>query len=436
MDATEVDATEVGDAEVGDAELPDSAPGPFTLSITLEGDGAGRVVSAALGIDCPGSCEAIVPADTPVKLTALADATGSFEGWLGPCGGAFDCQFVTLSQSTEVRAHFRGQRNRVFVTSAPQIMGALGGLIEADAECESLAEAAGYPGSYRAWLSTSTVDARDRLVGHRGWIRVDGLPFADSLQDIIAKRIWHPVKYDELGGLLISPTSVITGSESDGTRGANTCADYTSIVGSGNTGSSLGTSKSFSRKSTLGRTCGAGGHFYCFGISYDGVVSYPPAQGRAAFLSGSSFVPGSGIESADALCQTEADTAGLSGTFAALLALDDSSAIDRFELNGLPWVRTDGVALGPTASASLRSPVGPLNTDAAGNYLTRIAVTGARTVDEIGTSTSTCTSWTDVNGGGARATEASAAADLFGTGGSGANQTNCNTATAVYCLER
>ncbi len=57
------------------------------------------------------------------------------------------------------------------------------------------------PGTYRAWLSTSSVNAIDRVAGARGWIRVDGAPssirlegrfFIRSISTSWGTRRWSP----------------------------------------------------------------------------------------------------------------------------------------------------------------------------------------------------------------------------------------------------
>ncbi len=69
-----------------------------------------------------------------------------------------------------------------FVTSAnPGAGGDLGGLAGADAQCAALAEAAGEAGrSWAAYLSTSEVDARDRI-GDGPWFNVAGVKIADDV---------------------------------------------------------------------------------------------------------------------------------------------------------------------------------------------------------------------------------------------------------------
>jgi len=74
--------------------------------------------------------------------------------------------------------------NFVFATST-SYPADFGGLAGADAICNQHAGDAGLPGTYVAWLSTTTVDARDRLAGARGFVRPDGLPFADTVDDAL-----------------------------------------------------------------------------------------------------------------------------------------------------------------------------------------------------------------------------------------------------------
>jgi len=56
----------------------------------------------------------------------------------------------------------------VFVTDG-QFDGSLGGLSGGDAKCQLSAERAGMPGTYRAWLSSSQVDGRQRIEGEGPW---------------------------------------------------------------------------------------------------------------------------------------------------------------------------------------------------------------------------------------------------------------------------
>src|SRR5579862_2649322 len=119
--------------------------------------------------------------------------------------------------------------NKAFVTSAT-FTGDLGGQTGADAKCARAAKAVGLSGTFKAWLSTSKRNAKDKLGTARGFVRVDGQPFADQVSDIVAGRIFNPLDIDENGDAHPdSPNPVWTGTLGDGTVATgDTCSDWTS----------------------------------------------------------------------------------------------------------------------------------------------------------------------------------------------------------------
>ena len=90
-----------------------------------------------------------------------------------------------------------------FVTSVGTGNGAnLGGLAGADAHCASLAEAAGVTGkTWRAYLSTSEADARDRI-GAGPWHNAKGEKIADDVASLHgdSNGITKQTGLDEKGG--------------------------------------------------------------------------------------------------------------------------------------------------------------------------------------------------------------------------------------------
>src|SRR5687767_15493240 len=70
-----------------------------------------------------------------------------------------------------------------FVTSSNPKGGNLGGLAGADAVCQSLAKAVGSTKTWRAYLSTSTVDAKSRI-GNGPWFNAKGQQIATSVADL------------------------------------------------------------------------------------------------------------------------------------------------------------------------------------------------------------------------------------------------------------
>ncbi|MER8968681.1 hypothetical protein NKI25_23785 [Mesorhizobium sp. M0808] len=124
-----------------------------------------------------------------------------------------------------------------FVTSVGSGKGAdLGDLAGADAHCSSLAEAAGVTGkTWRAYLSTSDTDARDRI-GKGPWFNAKGVKIADDVASLHsdANAITKQTALDEKGQMVNgrgdTPNrhDVLTGSKPDGTKIADqTCGDWT-----------------------------------------------------------------------------------------------------------------------------------------------------------------------------------------------------------------
>ena len=134
---------------------------------------------------------------------------------------AIHCGFASAQDSEDHSMSF-------FITSTNIGNGAdLGGLEGADAHCQSLADAAGAGGkSWRAYLSTTTVNAVDRI-GNGPWYNVKGELIARDLADLHDEandNITSANSYDENGGRIPGLAQeedaihdMLTGSKSDGT---------------------------------------------------------------------------------------------------------------------------------------------------------------------------------------------------------------------------
>jgi hypothetical protein len=125
-----------------------------------------------------------------------------------------------------------------FVTSSnPGQGGNFGGLEGADAHCTALAEAAGVTGkTWAAYLSTSTVDARDRI-GDGPWTNAKGDVVAQDIgalhgaDNMIGKETALNEKGEMVNGRGDSPNQhdILTGSTPEGTYAEGmTCNDWTS----------------------------------------------------------------------------------------------------------------------------------------------------------------------------------------------------------------
>lgn len=182
-----------------------------------------------------------------------------------------------------------------FVTSTnPGSGGDLGGLAGADAHCQALAEAVGAGGkTWRAYLSTSSVDARDRI-GDGPWYNADGTMIAANVEELHgANNLDGDTALTESGGkpnyLVGDPPApaaqplehdILTGTNDDGTANELTCNDWTD--GSADSQAMLGHADRMGRNPGLNswtaihpsqgcgmeqlRPTGGAGLFYCFAI--------------------------------------------------------------------------------------------------------------------------------------------------------------------------
>lgn len=107
-------------------------------------------------------------------------------------------------------------RRRVFVTGEPH--GAnLGGLVGADAICQTTADAAKLGGTYRAWISTSVLSAKDRIPATSfDYVLVDGTLVARGTAGLASGSLLHAIDRTETG----ATPPVLSAACSAGGRGA------------------------------------------------------------------------------------------------------------------------------------------------------------------------------------------------------------------------
>ncbi len=126
----------------------------------------------------------------------------------------------------------------VFITSAfgsgdlSSWTGAAGesGLAAGDAICSSAAATAHLPDpdSFVAWLSTSSIDARDRVTSDGPFRRLDAYIVAGDKDDLTDGSIDTSIHVDEHGNYLTGTPEVATGTLADGTASGLDCLDWTS----------------------------------------------------------------------------------------------------------------------------------------------------------------------------------------------------------------
>lgn len=191
------------------------------------------------------------------------------------CGGSVTSNSATLTAS------FTGKR--VFVTSTLHT-GNFGGVTGADLKCQQRASAAGLPGTYKAWLSGSTLASSPSVRFTKSttlpYVLVDGTVIANNWADLTDGTLQHAINVTELNtpastNLVYSFTRIdgtpgLFGSSSTNCYGGDChCNNWNSVAtqGSPTPGSASGqTSKSNDDWTdySFGNFCGGNYPIYCF----------------------------------------------------------------------------------------------------------------------------------------------------------------------------
>lgn len=121
----------------------------------------------------------------------------------------------------------------VFVTAA-SYQGDLGGLLGADAKCQTAANGAALTGTFKAWLSDDTSSPATRFYQSPGPYRlVNGTVIAMSWTDLTDGTLLAPIAVDQTGTVSAVPeTRAWTNTLSDGTKGGvldESCTNWTSL---------------------------------------------------------------------------------------------------------------------------------------------------------------------------------------------------------------
>jgi len=403
----------MSDAGTDDAQV-DAPATSARLTLVFEGDGHGMVASADPALSCTASCTADFPIGTVLSLVATRDDDSTFDRFTGPCTGVGGSCDLSLDADVTVSVRFDALHNYVFVTRERFSPNTLGGAVAADALCNAAAAAGDarlHGRTYVAWMSDSTSDARERLGEASGWQRLDGLPFIASRESMLGSstaRVLYPPRLDEHGVDVLPPADApspssqplyfATGIALTGQASSN-CADWTSTAASFVGGTADAASVNWT--GSQGAACTIAARLLCLGSDFATPITTPaPPTGatRAVFTTS---VPeplrGTGLAALDGHCQSEAEDAGLTGTYLALLATPGASALSRFTDVGGPWVRMDGVVVIRDPASFLDSgvPDSGLGTHRLdGTTLQGGYATGAPSLTAAGTNETTCTGYT------------------------------------------
>jgi hypothetical protein len=326
-------------------------------------------------------------------------------------------------------------RSYVFLTSGRFYLD-IGSLAAADALCAQAASDAGIPGTFVAWLSDSTTNAIDRIPASAGpWYRLDKVPFARDKTALATDRLLSPPHVDELGVAHCgTPGSYIaTGTLEDGSwAGAgNDCGGWADLGANVTLGTSCGTGGAWTEYGFS--SCGSQGRLCCLQTEGGRLLEFFAGTHRRIFVTDGTYLPVTDFNSlaqADALCSAEASSAGLPGTYRAIIADSGTNAIDRIPAGG-PYVRPDGMKVADDKPDlfDLSALYTSLNVTPTLAYLTRATIvwTGA---DDYGMSTSAnCANWTNTGATGhvGRPTLLSQMYEI--------SEEDCIEAGALYCVQ-
>jgi hypothetical protein len=224
--------------------------------------------------DPSNTCNDMTTGDSSVSGRgggAAATGRGWTAQWGGGCSGASSLLCFQVGSGPTLPP-FALPGKRVFVSSTagngnlstwPGASGATG--VEAgDAVCRTLAAAAALPNasSYKALLSTSASDVKDRIISDGPWVRLDGVLVADSKADLLDGTLFAPINITEQNSALAG-NRAWTGSLRNGTKQPGTCGDWTqATAGTSDVGVVYEAGRAWADWNTF--DCSESANLYCF----------------------------------------------------------------------------------------------------------------------------------------------------------------------------
>ncbi len=427
----------------GGAIMTITAVGQATLTVTTTGTGS--VTSVPAGISCPGTCSAAFSMGSVTLQAHTTNGSNSFfTGWSDPaCAGPNrDCATTLTHATNSVTATFQlMDANLIFLTSATFPTN-LGSAAAYDNVCNTAASAAGINvtagNGYVAVTSDATSNAITRLGAGRGWVRMDGKPFADTATTLFKNnQVFYPLTFDELG----RPHGygpIATGTSSVGTYSGMACSNWTDGGGPSQVsiGNPIGGPLDWIDWNQEGCTPWP---FICMGITKNSAVGIGTVQGRRIWVSPTAYTPNA-TTTPDSVCQGNRPAgvttamAFISTTKRAAAALLDPT-ISYYRPDNA-FVGTGAAILTNSSATAASQLISGIWQSGDGTYDTigaRGVWVGSPTPNDIGTTASTCADWTDPNqtGGmvGTFTLSTSYWWNVFGA------NLRCTYAESIYCVQ-
>jgi hypothetical protein len=323
----------------------------YTLTVEFIGDVSGKIRNSLSTFTCEQSeqpCTRTLPKDYEDTYHAQPEngAGTYFAGFGGDCEGLTDCE-LRMDEDKHFTVEFREQtHNFVFLSSRGQYTSqGFAGAAKFDEHCNELATAAGINNetndAYIAWVSDDNSLALDRLgATARGWVRLDGKPVVDTVEDLLAGKFFYSIRVDDAGAVH-DDEIVGTGTLADGSAAPDNCDNWTSESSGYDFayGDDAGGPTYWTESGT--RHCYTSMKFYCFGTDFSEPVTLTPEEGKLIYLS-EPYVPNPDT-TPDEACAASAPPG--TGEVRAMLAYNDKAGADVLS-NGTQYVRPDGQLLG------------------------------------------------------------------------------------------
>ena len=153
----------------------------------------------------------------------------------------------------------------MFVTSETYT-GALGGLAGADAICQEHADDAGWPGTFKAWLSsrtTSVSERFDRDFDDAAFVRTDGVLVANNWADLTDGTLLAAINRDEFRDTQGGSVWTNTGTEGNARGNNSDCNQWRTTSDRSRIGSVSATDSLWTAFSQIS-TCAIQYRLYCF----------------------------------------------------------------------------------------------------------------------------------------------------------------------------
>jgi hypothetical protein len=421
------------------------ATGAYRLTVAKAGMGSGTVTTSPAGINCGTTCSSLFAGGAPVTFQARTTNGSSsfFSGYAGAgCSGpGRDCMIPAVNEQANITATFSPMTNNLIFVSSSTFAPDRGGAAPYDAICNAGATAAGINdaggASYIAMISDAGSLGMTRLGSSaRGWVRMDGLPVADTQRSIfVSNAILNSVRYDENGNRLPEFAITMTGTTASGAAAGNDCLSWTSNLpgpGPNNIGKEAGSAEGgpvgWVDAFPIGG-CDFPEHLLCMGKARTAPVPAVVTAGRRIWVSNSGITLGGSV-TPDQACQAQVPP-GVTAA-AALIATTTRAAASVLSLTA-NYVRPDGTLVGTGAliatGQALLSGIWQL-----GNlqYVDTTVWIGATSPTAPGTTASTCGNWTDpTQTGGLYGLDSYADRSWWGAQAAG-----CNAGPLqVYCVQ-